>query len=93
MCVLIQHHIVSFSLHKRGFVEYASSFERVLLLTRYPRYIYCAKTLYGDAGELIVEEILQHGQMRMSAVVLKVTQRLSEGTFAFYHMPKEAVES
>ncbi|XP_038078065.1 DNA-directed RNA polymerase III subunit RPC3-like [Patiria miniata] len=79
LCVLVQHNIASFGLHKRGFVEYAASVEQVLLLVRYPRYIYCAKTLYGDAGELIVEEILQHGQMRMSTVVGRVTQRLSEG--------------
>ncbi|XP_022111432.1 DNA-directed RNA polymerase III subunit RPC3-like isoform X2 [Acanthaster planci] len=79
LCVLIQHNIASFGLHKRGFVEYTASVDRALLLVRYPRYIYCAKTLYGDAGELIVEEILQHGQMMMSSMVARVTQRLSEG--------------
>ena len=80
LCVLIQHNIVSFALHKRGFVEYAADVQPVLLLIRYPRYICCAKTLYGDAGELIVEEILHHGQMMMSKLVGQVTQRLSEGT-------------
>ncbi|XP_033634407.1 DNA-directed RNA polymerase III subunit RPC3-like [Asterias rubens] len=79
LCVLIQHNMVSFTLHKRGFVEYSASIDPVLLLVRYPRFIHCAKTLYGDAGELIIEEILQHGRMMMSKVVRQVTQRLSEG--------------
>ncbi|XP_072038379.1 DNA-directed RNA polymerase III subunit RPC3-like [Amphiura filiformis] len=78
LCVLIQHNIVTFKLHKRGFVEYSAKVDHVLMIPRYPHYIYCAKTLYGDAGELIVEEFLQHGQMLMSAVVDKVSQRLSE---------------
>ena len=70
--------MVTFSLHKRGFVEYAAKVDKVLLIPRYPHYIYCAKMLYGDAGELIVEEFLQHGQLMMSSVVDKVSQRLSE---------------
>ena len=69
---------MTFSLHKRGFVEYTAKVDQVLLIPRYPHYIYCAKTLYGDAGELIVEELLQHGQLMMSSVVDKVSQRLSE---------------
>lgn len=80
MCVLIQHNLVAFKLHKRGYVEYSAKIDEVLLIPRYPRYIYCAKMLYGDQGELIVEELLQHGQMMMSAIEERVSQRLSETT-------------
>lgn len=45
---------------------------------RYPQYIYCAKTLYGDAAELVTEELLQNGQMLMSRVVENVTNKLNE---------------
>ncbi|XP_070542428.1 DNA-directed RNA polymerase III subunit RPC3-like [Ptychodera flava] len=78
LCVLIQHNIVKFAVNKRGFVEYQADVKKVLLHTRYPKYIYCAKTLYGDAGEIIVEELLQNGQMLMSAAVRRVTERLNE---------------
>ncbi|CAN7998598.1 unnamed protein product [Ixodes hexagonus] len=76
LMVLIQHNIVDFRLHPKGYVEYLIDAEHVLCLLRYPRYIHCAKTLYGDAGELIVEELLQNGRMCMSAVLRKVLGRL-----------------
>ncbi|NXE17049.1 RPC3 polymerase, partial [Lophotis ruficrista] len=78
LCVLIQHNLASYRLQKRGFVEYEAHCERVLRLLRYPRYIYTAKTLYGDGGELLVEELLLNGKMTMSAVVRKVADRLTE---------------
>uniref|UniRef100_A0A452HEN9 DNA-directed RNA polymerase III subunit RPC3 n=1 Tax=Gopherus agassizii TaxID=38772 RepID=A0A452HEN9_9SAUR len=78
LCVLIQHNLVTYQLQKRGFVEYEASCSRVLRILRYPRYIYTAKTLYSDMGELIVEELLLNGKMTMSAVVRKVANRLTE---------------
>lgn len=60
-----------------GAVEYRVCVERVLHMLRYPRYIYTAKSLYGDTGELIVEEILQRGQMTMSCAVKTVADRLT----------------
>lgn len=78
LCVLIQHNLVTYQLQKRGFVEYEAQCKRVLRILRYPRYIYTAKTLYSDTGELIVEELLLNGKMTMSAVVRKVADRLTE---------------
>uniref|UniRef100_A0ACB8G7Y9 DNA-directed RNA polymerase III subunit RPC3 n=1 Tax=Sphaerodactylus townsendi TaxID=933632 RepID=A0ACB8G7Y9_9SAUR len=78
LCVLIQHNLVTYQLQKRGLVEYEAQCSRVLRILRYPRYIYTAKTLYSDTGELIVEELLLNGKMTMSAVVKKVADRLTE---------------
>ncbi|TFK06612.1 actin, cytoplasmic 2 [Platysternon megacephalum] len=78
LCVLIQHNLVTYQLQKRGFVEYEAPCSRVLRILRYPRYIYTAKTLYSDMGELIVEELLLNGKMTMSAAVQKVANRLTE---------------
>ncbi|NXY82470.1 RPC3 polymerase, partial [Alcedo cyanopectus] len=78
LCVLIQHNLVSFQLQKRGFVEYEAQGSRILRILRYPRYIYTAKSLYGDTGELLVEELLLNGQMTMSGVVRKVADRLTD---------------
>ncbi|KAM7293070.1 DNA-directed RNA polymerase III subunit RPC3 [Ixodes scapularis] len=76
LMVLIHHNIVDFRLHPKGYVEYIIDADRVLYMLRYPRYTHCAKTLYGDTGELIVEELLQNGRMCMSAVLRKVLGRL-----------------
>ncbi|XP_011806666.1 PREDICTED: DNA-directed RNA polymerase III subunit RPC3 isoform X1 [Colobus angolensis palliatus] len=78
LCVLIQHNLVSYQVHKRGVVEYEAQCSRVLRMLRYPRYIYTTKTLYSDTGELIVEELLLNGKLTMSAVVKKVADRLTE---------------
>ena len=76
--VLIQHNLVEFGLNKGGFVEYSINIEAVLVRLRFSCYIYTAKMLYGDSAELVVEEILQHGQIEMSRVVKQVTERLNE---------------
>lgn len=59
-------------------------------MLRYPRYIYTAKTLYSDTGELIVEELLLNGKMTMSAVVKKVADRLTETMEGQYCVPSKS---
>ncbi|NXH44252.1 RPC3 polymerase, partial [Dicaeum eximium] len=78
LCVLIQHGLVQYELQARGLVEYEARRERILRLLRYPRYIYTAKTLYGDTGELLVEELLLHGHLPMSCAVARVAERLTD---------------
>ncbi|XP_046870423.1 DNA-directed RNA polymerase III subunit RPC3 [Hypomesus transpacificus] len=80
LCVLMQHGACEFSCGRRGPgspVEYRSGCDRILRILRYPRYIYTAKTLYGDTGELVIEEVLQRGHMTMSSTVRTVADRLT----------------
>ncbi|XP_046574318.1 DNA-directed RNA polymerase III subunit RPC3-like [Haliotis rubra] len=83
--VLSHQNIVNFEQNKKSVIEYGISCDRILWHVRYPKYIYCAKTLYGDAAELMVEELLQGGQGLMSGVVSKVTERLNEALEASGH--------
>ncbi|KAK3585327.1 hypothetical protein CHS0354_040276 [Potamilus streckersoni] len=78
LCFFIQHNLVMYEKNKRGFLEYRMAVKPTLWRCRFPKYIYCAKTLYGDAAELLVEEILHHGQVLMNDVVQRVTDRLNE---------------
>lgn len=81
LCVLVQHGACVFSSGRKGPgspTEYQSSCNRILRILRYPRYIYTAKTLYGDTGELITEELLQRGHMNMSTIVKTVADRLTQ---------------
>ncbi|XP_036929014.1 DNA-directed RNA polymerase III subunit RPC3 [Acanthopagrus latus] len=81
LCVLVQHSICLFSSGRKGPgspTEYRTSCDRILRILRYPRYIYTAKTLYGDTGELIIEELLQRGDMTMSSTVKTVADRLTQ---------------
>lgn len=78
LCCLIQHHFVTFEVNKKNVTLYNAWISNVLLRARAPRYIYCAKSLFGYTGELIVDEILQHGSIAMSKVVAKVANHLME---------------
>lgn len=79
--MLVQHGVCVFSSGRRGPgspTEYRTSCDRILRILRFPRYIYTAKTLYGDTGELIVEELLQRGELTMSSTVKTVSDRLTQ---------------
>ncbi|XP_070690726.1 DNA-directed RNA polymerase III subunit RPC3 [Pempheris klunzingeri] len=81
LCVLVQHGTCVFSSGRKGPgspMEYRTGCDRILRILRYPRYIYTAKTLYGDTGELIIEELLQRGEMTMSTTVKTVADRLTQ---------------
>lgn len=66
--MLIQHQLCEYAPHKSGAMLYRANIEHILLRARFPRYIHAAKTTFGDAGELIVEDILRNGQSLMSQV-------------------------
>ncbi|NWU12956.1 RPC3 polymerase, partial [Cephalopterus ornatus] len=78
LCVLLQHDLARYEVQPRGSVEYEARSRRILRILRYPRYIYTAKALYGDPGELLVEELLLHGHLSMSRAVARVAERLTE---------------
>lgn len=87
MCLLIQQNLVSFDYNKKGFIIYKIQTEAVLWRVRFPKYIYCAKTLYGDAAELLVEDMLVKGQSSMSELIENVTNKLNEAldSAGLYH--------
>ena len=75
---LIQQNLVTFSMNKRGFVEYSLDTSALLMRLHFPRIIYVTKLLYEDSGELLMEEMAQHGQIQMSRLVYKVTEKLNQ---------------
>ncbi|KAG7237690.1 hypothetical protein INR49_032136 [Caranx melampygus] len=96
LCVLVQHGVCIFSSGRKGPgspTEYLTSCDRILRILRYPRYIYTAKTLYGDTGELIVEELLQRGHMTMSSTVKTVADRLTQNMEEGHSMDYSEVSS
>ena len=76
LCVLIHHQLVGFETRGGGGgggrgdggMLYQVNLSNLLLRVRFPRYIHTSKELFGDAGELIVEDLLQQGQSLMSQV-------------------------
>ena len=77
LTVLIHHNLVTFQECSRsGRVIYNISEDRVLSLLKFPRYLILCKTLFGDEGELIVEELFKLGQASLSTIMFKSAKRL-----------------
>ncbi|XP_043972736.1 DNA-directed RNA polymerase III subunit RPC3 [Gambusia affinis] len=96
LCVLVQHGACCFTSGRKGPgspAEYRACCDRILRVLRYPRYIYTAKTLYGDTGELIIEELLQRGHMTMSSTVKTVADRLTQNMEEGHSMDYSEVSS
>eukprot|EP00795_Rhopilema_esculentum_P006470 gene6470-11923_t len=55
---------------------YKADVDVILLRSRFSKFVYNAKILYGDAAELIVETMLMDGAEILSKVVSKVAERL-----------------
>ncbi|XP_028399023.1 DNA-directed RNA polymerase III subunit RPC3-like [Dendronephthya gigantea] len=76
VCVLIQHNMVKFQKGARGQIMYSAQISNILAIVHFPKLVYCAKTAFGNAAELIIKELLLHGKMTMSSVVTNVTNQL-----------------
>ena len=77
LVILIQHNLVNFSRNKDDrLVRYTLNVEQVLNLIRYPRFVILSKTLFGDEGEILTEELLFHGQECASNLIYRAGKRL-----------------
>ncbi len=62
---------------------YHMTIASVLLMVRYPRCIHTGKVLFGDSGELIIEDLLQQGQSLMSQVSVLIYTNAFDHVSAF----------
>ncbi|XP_072759194.1 DNA-directed RNA polymerase III subunit RPC3 isoform X1 [Anoplolepis gracilipes] len=77
LCVLIKYGFVTYQHDEKG-VQYVLNCEKIFMLLRYPRYILFAKTYCGDEGEIMFEEVLKHGYITASEVIIKTYKRIEE---------------
>jgi len=68
--VLIQHQLVTHRLFKAKTRLYELQLRNVVQRLEFSRCIHTAKEIHGDAGEFIMEDILQVGHAPMSEVIL-----------------------
>lgn len=57
-----------------------------LCVTRYPSYVYCIKMLYGNVAEVLVEEILHHGQMLHEHLIPKAITKVTRNVKGSLHL-------
>ena len=67
--MLIQHQLVAHRLFKAKTRLYELQLRNVLHRLEFSRCVHASKNLHGDAGEFIIEDILQLGHAPMSEVM------------------------
>ncbi|XP_076300015.1 RNA polymerase III subunit C isoform X2 [Lasioglossum baleicum] len=77
LCVLIKHDIVIPRQNERG-MEYSLSYERIIMILRYSRYMFFVKTVCEDQAEMMLEEVLKAGYITASDVIAKTYKRIEQ---------------
>jgi len=70
--------MVSFGVNEKagGITEYSCIISNAMSRIRFEKYILCVKKSHGDICELIINELLLHGQTSLSPVVDSVVEKL-----------------
>ncbi|OAD61408.1 DNA-directed RNA polymerase III subunit RPC3 [Eufriesea mexicana] len=79
LCVLIKYGFVTYQEAEKK-MEYSLDYKKVLIILRYPRYMFFVKTVCGDECEMMLEEVLKHGCMTASEVIVKVYKRIEQSS-------------
>ncbi|XP_043256032.1 DNA-directed RNA polymerase III subunit RPC3 [Colletes gigas] len=75
LCVLIKYDLVTHRQTERG-IEYSLAYEKILMILRYPKYMFFVKTICGDEAEMMLEEVLKHGYITASELIMKTYKRI-----------------
>lgn len=77
LCVLIKYGFVTHCQTERG-TEYSLTPDRIIMILRYPRYMFFVKTVCGDEAEMMLEEVLKHGYITASEVIVRTYKRMQQ---------------
>ncbi|CAH0387348.1 unnamed protein product [Bemisia tabaci] len=76
LVVLISNGVAKFEAIKEGLaVQYILLPERVLTLSRIPRYLATIENKLGYESKLLIEEVVKHGTISISQMIIKVAAR------------------
>ncbi|XP_057308573.1 DNA-directed RNA polymerase III subunit RPC3-like isoform X2 [Hydractinia symbiolongicarpus] len=76
LSILVHHELVAYTKNKNGVTEYQARLDHILRRKRYQKYVYCAKSKFGDVAELVIENLLLNGCDTLSRVSKNVAERL-----------------
>ncbi|XP_012279984.1 DNA-directed RNA polymerase III subunit RPC3 isoform X2 [Orussus abietinus] len=75
LCVLIKYGIVEFEQLEKS-VKYSLVPENILMILRFPRFMFMAKKFCGNEAEMMLEEVLKQGYETGSQIIIKTYQKL-----------------
>ncbi|KAH0945295.1 hypothetical protein HN011_001858 [Eciton burchellii] len=82
LCVLIKYGFVTYQ-QTEDVIEYTIDHNKVFMILRYPRYMFFAKTYCGDEAEILLEEVLKHGYITATEVIIKTFKRITQTSSKF----------
>ncbi|EZA46881.1 hypothetical protein DMN91_004693 [Ooceraea biroi] len=81
LCVLIKYgYVTCQQIEEDDTIEYSLDHDKIIMILRYPRYMFFTKTYCGDEGEIMLEEILKHGYLTASEVIIKTYKRVEKAS-------------
>ncbi|XP_011873088.1 PREDICTED: DNA-directed RNA polymerase III subunit RPC3 isoform X2 [Vollenhovia emeryi] len=75
--VLMKHGFVTSGEYDER-IGYTLHLNKVIMLLRLPRYTLFVKTMCGDEGEIMLEEVLKHGYITASELIIKTYKRIEQ---------------
>ncbi|XP_012215982.1 DNA-directed RNA polymerase III subunit RPC3 isoform X2 [Linepithema humile] len=57
-------------------IEYTLDHNKIIMILRYPRYMFFVKTEYGDEAEIMLEVVLKNGYIAASKTIIETYKRL-----------------
>lgn len=87
--MLIVQNMVSFRVNEKsgGVTEYSCIVGNILSRIRFEKYALHAKKRHGDIAELVLNDLLLHGQMSANQVIESVVEKLgTEGLWPMFSL-------
>ncbi|XP_037793487.1 LOW QUALITY PROTEIN: DNA-directed RNA polymerase III subunit RPC3-like [Penaeus monodon] len=78
LAVLVQHNLVTWEEWRPQIPGYTLLHDRILLILRFPRYVYLVREQYGEEGEMVVDVLLKEGQATASSIIITSCIKLYE---------------
>ncbi|XP_071528802.1 DNA-directed RNA polymerase III subunit RPC3 [Panulirus ornatus] len=80
IAVLVKHNLVTWEEWRPGIPCYTLLHDRVLLILRFPRYVYLVREQFGEEGEMVVDVLLKEGQATASHIIVTSCVKLLEAS-------------
>ncbi|XP_042859941.1 DNA-directed RNA polymerase III subunit RPC3-like [Penaeus japonicus] len=78
LAVLVQHNLVTWEEWRPQTPGYTLLHDRILLILRFPRYVYLVREQFGEEGEMVVDVLLKEGQATASSIIITSCTKLYE---------------
>lgn len=80
IAVLVQHNLVTWEEWRPGIPCYTLLHDRILLILRFPRYVFLVREKFGEEEEMVVDVLLKEGQATASHIIITSCVKLLEAS-------------